>query len=278
MLTSQRLPKLLLALLPCLLNLAGSYASAASANPCASLEVASVVSRPTIANATDTTLCGVIEAEYGFDSIWPGAGSRHDDFTGGLRFGITPRLDLHWASGDYVNFDTIEGIQRGFGDTWLGVKYRLSSQAKKRPAFALYYQIKIPSAAFGLGSGEVDHSIALIASKDVRRVHFDFNVIPSFIGRAGGGFDYNTGFACASWLALPRRFTLVMEPYGYTSLNAGTPAYASLMTGVSYRVNRRFYLDTGIDTGVSHAAPHKRVYAGMTYAIGNLYQWFQLRR
>lgn len=262
----------------CLMTFASAGKSAASANPCASVEVSSVVSRPTIANATDTTLCGVVEAEYGFESIWPGEGARHDDFTGGLRFGITPRLDLHWASGDYVNFDTIEGVQRGFGDTWLGLKYRISSQTKKRPAFGVYYQAKIPSADLGFGSGQIDHSIALIASKDVRRLHVDFNIIPSFVGRAGGGYDYNTGFACATWLPLMHGLTLVIEPYGYTALNSDTPAYASIMSGFSYRVNRRFYVDTGIDTGVTYAAPHKRVYAGATYAIGNVYSWVKRER
>jgi hypothetical protein len=76
-----------------LLSLASSPISGDST--CFASGVASVTSRPTVTNATDTTQCGVVEMEYGLERQWPGAGANHDDLTGGLRFGLTPKLDFH---------------------------------------------------------------------------------------------------------------------------------------------------------------------------------------
>src|ERR1700741_992012 len=65
---------------------------------CQSSTVVSVPSRPTASNGADTTQGGVVEAEFGFERQWPGAGAHRDDLSGGLRLGLTPRLDLHWSS------------------------------------------------------------------------------------------------------------------------------------------------------------------------------------
>jgi hypothetical protein len=241
---------------------------------------ASVPSRPTVANATDTTQCGVVELEYGLERQWPGGGANRDDLSGGLRFGLTPKLDFHWSSSEFVHLMNGGGDRTGYGDNWLGLKYRFLGQTRHRPALGVFYDAKVPSAsvALGLGSGKVDHAISFLASKDVRKVHFDFNVIELVAGRsAATGFDHNTGFALAAWVPVTKRLTGVVEPYGYNSLNPGNPAFASAMVGFNYKVQPRVYVDGGLDLGVTHDAPHKRVYVGITYAMANLYSWMKPR-
>lgn len=238
----------------------------------------SVPSRPTVANATDTTPCGVIELEYGLERQWPGAAANRDDFSGGLRLGLTNNLDFHWSSGVFVHLMNGDGDRTGFGDTWLGMKYRFLGQTKRRPSLGVFYQAKVPSAsvALGLGSGMVDHSISFLASKDMGKLHFDFNVIQLLAGRQEAtGLDHNTGFALATWLPVTHRLEVVAEPYGFTLLNQSTPAFASIMLGFNYKLQPRLYLDTGLDIGVTHNAPHKRLYVGVTYAIANLYAWMR---
>lgn len=235
-------------------------------------------SRPTVTSATDTTQCGVVEVEYGLERQWPGGGAHRDDLTGGLRFGLTPSLDFHWFSSDFLHIMDGSGDRTGFGDTWLGLRYRFLKQSKRRPSFGVFYEAKIPSASvvLGLGTGQVAHSISFLASKDVRRLHFDFNLIELLAGRAGAsGFDHDTGFALASWLTVTRHLNLVLEPYGYTQLNQANPAFASTMIGGNYRVGHRLYLDSGLDLGVTSAAPSERVFIGITYAIGNAYSWLR---
>jgi hypothetical protein len=247
---------------------------------CISSSVISVPSRPTVANATDTTQCGVVELEYGLERQWPGDGANRDDLSGGLRFGLTPKLDFHWSSSEFVHLMNGGGDRTGYGDNWLGLKYRFLGQTKHRPALGVFYDAKVPSAsvALGLGSGKVDHSISFLASKDVRKLHFDFNVVELLAGRpAATGFDHNTGFALATWVPVTKRLTGVVEPYGYNSLNPGNPAFASAMVGFNYKVQPRVYVDAGLDLGVTHDAPHKRVYVGITYAMANLYSWMKPR-
>lgn len=241
---------------------------------CRDPNVVSVPSRPTVTSATETTQCGVVEIEYGLERQWSGAGATRDDLTGGLRFGMTPKLDFHWSSADFLHVMDGDGDRTGFGDTWLGLRYRLTKQTRLIPGFGVLYQAKIPSASViaGLGSGKADHSFAFLVSKDIRQVHVDFNVIPLLAGRTNSaGFDHNVGFALSSAVSVTKRLGLVTEPYGYTSLNAAAPAFASWMGGLTYALNQRLILDTGTDFGITHDAPHKRVWVGFTCALTNIY-------
>jgi hypothetical protein len=247
---------------------------------CSETTVVSVPSRPTVTSPTETTQCGVVEVEYGLERLWPGGGDHRDDLTGGLRFGLTPNLDFHWFSSDFVHLMDGEGNRTGFGDTGLGLKYRFLKETKRWPSFGVYYLAKIPSAseALGLGTGQIDHSISLLATKEVGKLHFDFNLIELLIGRpASSGVDHNTGFALAAWVPVTHRLSVVVEPYGYTALNESIPGFALTTFGFNYRVHPRLYLDSGLDVGVTAAAPKERVFVGVTYALGNVYSWMRPR-
>jgi hypothetical protein len=215
-----------------------------------------------------------VEAEYGFERFWVADGSRRQDFTGGLRLGITPNMDLHWAASDYLSLTANGATVEGFGDNWIGAKYRFFPQGTVWPGLGAFYQVKIPSGSksAGLGSGEVDHSFAILISKDAHPVHFDFNFIPTLIGRKGGGFDHTLGFALAASWPVFSKLSLIIEPYGYTANNSSNPGFASLTGALSYQLKPRFFLDAGADAGITEAAPH-RAFAGFTYAIGNAFSW-----
>ncbi len=245
---------------------------------CFNAKIVSVPSRPTITDSTDTTQCGVVEVEFGLERQWPGAGANHDDLSGGLRLGLTHSMDMTWSSGTFVHIMDGDGDRTGFGDNWLGLRYRFIRQKKRRPSFGLFYEAKIPSAnaGLGLGSGAVDHSLSFLISKDLHQLHIDFNVIQLLDGRrAMPGFDHGTGLALAPSLPITRHLTVVAEPYGYTALNASNPAFASVMGGITYQVKSRLFLDGGLDGGLTRYAPHKRVFVGVTYAIANFYSWFK---
>jgi hypothetical protein len=248
---------------------------------CTSTNIVAVPSRPTVSNATDTTHCGVVELEYGLQRQWPGAGANRDDLTGGLRMGLTRKLDFHYASSTFLHLMNGDGDRTGFGDTFLSLKYRFLEQGTHRPALGLYYSTKVPTASVveGLGSGEFDHALSLLASKDLHPVHFDFNFTPFFAGRPGRpGFDHNCGFALAAWAPLLPRLNVAVEGYGASSLNVDSPAFGSTTLAFSYALRPRVVLDTGLDVGVTAGAPRKRVFAGVTYAAGNVYSLFRKPR
>lgn len=247
------------------------------ASSCYSETVIAIPSRPAFANATDTTQCGVMELEYGFARQWINSSTNQNALGGGIRFGLTPKLDFHWSSNALLNLEVPDGTHRGFGDTYLGLKYRLSPQSHYRPAFGLMYMGKIPTAdeREGLGTGEADHAFSFLVSKDVQRWwHADFNVMEVLSGRTGGqAFDSSTQFGLTNYFPIKGPLTFVAEPYGGTEANAAAPAFASLMVGLTYKLNPRTYLDGGVDCGVTSTAPSKRVYVGLTYAMGNVYAW-----
>jgi len=238
---------------------------------CIESSVVSVPSRPTVSNSTDTTHCGVVEVEYGWEQLHQ-TGLRQSDVTGGLRLGLAHNLDFHWASTEFFQVAQAGRDDSGLGDNWLGLKYRFSRQTNHVPSFGIFYQAKVPSPSANLGTGYVDHAISFLASKDVRKLHFDFNVTPILAGSASG-LHHKTGLTLSSSLPLSRKLSLVTEAYGYTQLDRNDPAYSSMMAGFTYQSSSRLIFDAGVDLGVTHDAPHRRVYAGITYAIGNAFSW-----
>jgi len=252
----------------------------AHSSSCRDAEVVSIPSRPALASATELTQCGVAEVEYGIEQQWLTKDARHAAFAGGIRFGLAQNLDLHWFSGNFQSLSDPSGTRTGYGDNWFGVKYRFAAQTKRYPGLGVFYQAKVPTAGSGVGgTGKVDHSLAVLASKDVKRVHFDFNAIPQFIARQSApGFDHNFGVAWATSMPATSRLTLVFEAYGFSALNTATSGFAAAMMGCSFRVHRQMYLDGGVDFGITDSAPQKRIYAGTTYAVGNIYGWLLGRR
>ena len=248
---------------------------------CLQKEVVTIPSRPSFSNGAATTQCGVAEVEYGWNYQWPGGGTHQDSLSGGLRFGITPKLDFHYSSDSFLDVYDGKESERGFGDSWLGLKYRFFERPSRGLALSILYMAKIPSASEedALGTGEVDHSISLLASKDVSRLHFDFNAIEYLGGRdSGPRLDHCTQFALSASAPLHGPWGAIVEGYGSTELNSDVPSFASGMLGLTYQVNRRLVFDGGLDLGLTHGSPNKRAYVGVTYAITNLYAWLARER
>jgi hypothetical protein len=251
-----------------------------SSEPCTGVSVESVPSRPTVSNSTETTQCGVVEVEYGFGREWPGAGGHEDALSGGLRLGLTHNFDFHWSSDSFIKVVDAAGTRRGYGDNWLGAKYRFFSQSRHLPSVGVFYMAKIPTASVstGLGSGKIDHFLSGLFSKRVGPASVDFNVAELFAGRPGvAGFDHHTELALSAAFPATHRLGIIAEAYGDTFLNEETPAFAAAMVAVTYKVQRRLVLDAGLDFGVTSGSPRKQVFAGITYAIANVYSWIGLR-
>lgn len=253
--------------------------ASAQTGACLDGELVSKPGRPALTNGADTTQCGVLELEYGLERSW-GTGFRGTSVAGGLRFGITPDIDFHWTAGDFLNVADQDGDHTGYGDNWFGFSYRYRKQTKSGPSLGVIYMGKIPTGdpSKGLSSGEVDHTLAFLVSKDISRLHVDFNAGPQWMGMAHVASDYNVALSMAASYPATGRITLVLEAYGETAANADTPGYAALMTGCSIQVNPRLYLDAGFDNGITARAPGKRLFAGITVAVVNAYRWLSPRR
>ncbi|MGH9593323.1 MAG: transporter, partial [Bryobacteraceae bacterium] len=184
-------------------------------------------------------------------------------------------VELRWTTTDFISLTSPSATASGFGDNWFGPQVRLYRQTPHVPSIAVGYAAKFhsASAAKGLGSGRTDHQLQLLVSKDLFSIHFDFNASTFWIGRPGGvGYDRNAQFNLAFGHALYRTLQVQGEFYGNTRLNASTAGYASGLAALVWMVTPRLELDAGLDTGMSHSAPRRRVFVGFTYSIANLYQ------
>jgi hypothetical protein len=243
---------------------------------CYSDKIQNNPNRPTVANPADITQYGVLEIEYGWDHGWPAAGQQFNDAAGLLKFGVLCDVELRWTTTSFLAQTTEAlGTQRGFGDNWLGPQLRFYRQTTHVPSMAVGFAVKIPSASSvkGLGSGRVDYQLTLLASKDLLGVHFDFNVSQFWIGRpTASGFDTVQQMNLAFGQRIYRNLQFQGEFYGNTTLNSPTPAFSSGLAALVWNVTKRLEIDAGMDTGMTHDAPRRRIFVGFTYSIANLYE------
>jgi hypothetical protein len=249
----------------------GCYADAIVANP----------NRPTVANPADITQYGVLELEYGWDRTWPEPEVHQTSAGGLLKFGMLCDVELRWSTTSFLSQSDASGTHRSFGDNWLGPQIRLYRQTERVPTLAFAYAAKIPSASTesGLGSGRVDHAFTFLASKDIARVHFDFNVTEFLIGRQNSaGFDQNQQLNLAFSRTIHGGLQFTGEFYGDTRLNSTTPGFASSLWALTYTITPRVVIDGGFEAGLTSGGPHRHGFAGITYSIANLYPGWRRRR
>ena len=202
----------------------GCYADSIVANP----------NRPTVANPADITQYGVLELEYGFDRFWPEPDVRLTSVGGLLKFGLLCDVELRWNTTSFLSQTDAGGTHRSFGDNWLGPQIRLYKQTPRVPSLSFSYAVKIPSASAddGLGTGRFDHAFTLLVSKDIAKIHFDFNATEFLIGRPGtSGFDKNQQLNLAFSHFVHGGLQFTGEFWGDTRLNQSTPGFRLVALG-----------------------------------------------
>ena len=141
--------------------------------------------RPTVTNTAETTQFGVLELEFGTS-----AAARQQSLQGLLKFGLLRDLELDWAGNPWQHDAPLH--YAGVSDDSTGFRWRFLHQAKRKPTLTVQYSIKLPTAGPVEGSGEVDHIVTLLGSKDLpARFHLDANLSYQWLGRPRRGFDHN---------------------------------------------------------------------------------------
>ncbi len=247
----------------------GCYEQSIAANP-----IAAHPNRPTVANPADITQYGVLELEYGWDRAWPQASMQQTSAGGLLKLGMLCDVEVRWNTTSLVSQTDPSGTRRSVGDNWLGPQIRFYRQTGRTPTLAFSYAIKIPSASTedGFGTGRTDHAFTFLASKDIKRFHFDFNVSEFLIGRPDtSSFDKNQQVNLAFSRAIHSGLEITGEVYGDTRLNQVTPGFVSSPWALTYTVLPRLVIDGGIEVGLTSGGPHRHAFVGATYSIANLY-------
>jgi hypothetical protein len=234
-----------------------------------------VPARPTVSNPAEFQRPGVLQLELGYNANFHAPDvNTEQDMPLALRFAVSRRLLLEF-DGDSPSSQTVDGLRTtGMGDTQLGVQVVLQHENESHPGVSLAYYLKLPSAssAKGLGSGRVDHDFIALVSKKIGGATVDFNASCLLAGRAtGGGHGASGQGALAASHDLTRRVGIQAEISG-SSRNDAQPGLMSVLGAVTYQLNRRFVLDSGVRFGLSHDAARCGLFAGITMGIADLYR------
>jgi len=234
-----------------------------------------VPSRPTVSNPAEFQKPGVLQLEAGYNANFHAPGVQvQQDVPLALRFAVNKRLLLEFDA-DSPSSQTVNGMRTtGAGDTQLGIQVVLQHEKESRPGFAVAYYVKLPTAdsAKGLGTGRVDHNFIALLSKKVGGTTMDFNAIWLVSGRTTDTGHASSGQgAFAVSRNLTSRTGIQGELSGF-SRNDAQPGAVFALAAVTYQVNRRLVLDSGLRFGLTHDATPIGVFAGLTVGIADLYQ------
>jgi hypothetical protein len=234
-----------------------------------------VPSRPTVSNPAEFQRPGVLQLEFGYSANFHAPGvSTEQDLPLALRFAISRRL-LFEFDGDSPISQTVAGVRTtGVGDTQLGIQVVLQHEKESRPGVSFAYYVKLPTAgnAKGLGTGRVDHNFVGFISKKIGETTVDFNAIYLFAGRTSDNGHASSGQAAlAASRNVTKRFGIQGELSGF-SRNDEQSGSMFVLGAVTYQVDRRLVLDSGMRFGLSHDAPRAGFFVGMTVGVADLYR------
>ena len=234
-----------------------------------------VPARPTVSNPAEFQRPGVLQLEIGYNSNFRAPGVHlQQDMPLALRFAVSRRLLLEF-DGDSPSSQSAAGMRTtGAGDSQLGIQVVLQHEKESRPGFSLAYYVKLPTAdsVKGLGSGRLDHNFIALVSKKIAGTTLDFNAIYLVSGRTTDNGHASSGQAAvAASHNVTKRVGIQGELSGY-SRNDAQPGAMFALSAVSYQINRRVVLDSGLRFGLTHDAPRNGFFAGLTVGVCDLYK------
>jgi hypothetical protein len=155
----------------------------------------------------------------------------------------------------------------GISDQSLSALYRFREQGRWFPALALSYGIKIPTAnpAKGFGTGYADHQMVFIASRDIGRVHFDFDTVGTIAG-SPEGHDGAAQYGLALSTPVSRRATAILDCYG-GPLPGTSDRYGAALAGGTWALRPSLVLDAAYTRAYTAGAPRQQFTLGITHAM-----------
>lgn len=232
-------------------------------------------SRPDVAEPADFQPPGVLQIEFGGDAVFRAEEFRDQQLTLlTLRYAVSRRLLLDVDLEAPIAERAEQGMRRetGVGDTRVGAQVLLVEEDDDgaRPAFALAYTAKLPtaSAARGLGTGRTDHRVAALVSKKLGAVDVDFNVAYLNEGRQDSARRASGGEAALSVMRdINDKFGLDVEISGQSEDDFLPPGIYPL-GALIIKASERVHFDVGVRFGIGAQAPRAGVFAGVTIGVG----------
>lgn len=185
-----------------------------------------------------------------------------------LEIGVCPEVhkaiwgeEVHTGGGK-VGTTGNHGSVSGFGDVKGYAKYLFLKEGDYYPALATKYILKIPTTtdSKGLSTGEVDHTIKLLASKGIGKSEIDFNLGYTLVGEPNDKVYANrVSYAFAFQYPVAKKVILTAEIDGKTNYKekhlTGKNDILDVYGGLKYKATKDFLVKTAFGTRVSEANP-----------------------
>ena len=189
-----------------------------------------------------------------------------------FEYGISKRLTFLFEPVPFTGiYPKSTRHANGFGDLEMTLFYQLIKETKHFPSISLSAEVKIPTAKDSLiGTGKIDFTPFLIASKTTGKFFTSLNLSYTFIGKPKGTVVNNLfNYAAGTVYELSGKSILFIEVYGNTSAFGGaeipeTPGNPQKnieisggetvgSVGYGYYINRNLLLSFGVSYDNNHA-------------------------
>ena len=225
--------------------------------------------RPTFATPALTTQSGVVELEVGLaHSSFQVGGLYSSPYL--LKLGLAKRLELRIGGNGLLHATRPgEPAATGYGDTTLGAQWTFLPNGPLGIDQAVQVTWKLPtaSASNALGSGDADVLVMLMLSRDVGAFHADLNLLNTWLGRKPPrSRETQPAGSLSVSRTLSGPWSVTGEIYSIGGVS-GSGAWVSNLWAAGYKVSSRLVLDSGIDVGLSQAAPKISIFAGLTIGV-----------
>lgn len=222
--------------------------------------------RPLSTEDTGTVGKGAFEVEVGVDYLRYENDDEEISPGLALTYGLTDNLDIGLGV-PFLFLRPDDGPdEEGLSDLELCLKYGFLEEAERYPSLALVGFVTLPTGDVdkGLGAGNSDMGILLVASKDLCDMTFHCNLGYQYVGsgQPNDVFLYGAAFE----RPLNEKWTLVGEIVGETS---AAPDAVNCLLGVTYEVKENLVLDFGVsyDLADEEDSPDYGLTMGATFCF-----------
>jgi len=223
--------------------------------------------RPDVTNSAHLVPSGQLQIEIG--GVYTRASQEMKGFGSPVlaRIGISRSIEARISGDGWVGRTDRTDRQSGFGNVQAGAKVRLLSDSHGEPIVSVLPVINVPtaSASKGLGSGDVDYTLTILAGADVgTRSHVDANYGVGQIGAGGGHPHFAQHLVSVSASLSADRWDPYGEVFWVSEQEPGGSVVAAFDVGAICHLRDRLALDGGVQLGLSRAAPNFSLFAGVS--------------
>lgn len=223
--------------------------------------------RPTVSTPATLTLVGYLQFETGTLGAdhSPEFSSRYG-FNTVIKFSVAPRLEF-LAAGEPIAHFTADGTTANkVADVFLGTQAVVFLGEGTKPTIAASYFHRVyDGGAPELDYGSPVNSFLLLASGDVKRFHYDTNVI---FNELVEGTTRRAQFGQTLSVSHPLvgKFSLSGEIWHFTQPFLSGNAVGNLWA-IGYNARRTLVLDAGFDRGLTSTSTRWEAFVGFTYLL-----------